>query len=240
MKLDLINYRADSSIKSSYVFDSSSEADLMNSNTGFKSKAKGTGSFLLKDKSANKVSPAQIAINPIITNKGDYFEIKEVMLKKDSLVKMNRPQTSSFFDIRLNPIAKSYITTNRPRVDTPCMNRILNKSHPIDDSNRRIPGGKISLTGLENDDSNNDNKLTKTDRYKTIDYDILRWEKSKYGKRVKVINFDSYPSREKLASHIENPSPILIEKSIPDIQSKGNCKFSKSLRRFLLSLFSFI
>ena len=50
----------------------------------------GTGSFLIPIKKTPKYIPAQSTLDPVITCKGDFWEMREIVKRKDCSVKMSR------------------------------------------------------------------------------------------------------------------------------------------------------
>ena len=85
---------------------------------------------------------------------GDFWELKERIKRKDAVVKMQRNRNENNFDRRLNPISRSFVISDRPRIDTPCMNRIMNKACNIPSDSiieriiaGKVPGGRITNTG---------------------------------------------------------------------------------------------
>ena len=186
------------------------------------------------------------------------------------------------FDLRFNPIAKNFISSERVRIDTPCMNRVINRAHePVQESilNRvlagKVSGGKITLTGfvpkefvdnaavpsVDEDSNSSSNEATssasssspsKADKnvelWKLVDYDVLKWERSKYGNKPRAIKF-SYDITSSVNSPLSSNSKAglspskcdsrtsLLDSENSSIMSltpprvRGNCKFSTEKRK---------
>lgn len=240
VQLDLCNYRGEKPTRTAYVYDSSSHREITNQSAS-KSAAKGTGSFLVKPKKEPTMVPAKSIVEPIITEKGDYWELQERVKRKDAVVKMQRTRGENIFDRRLNPIAKAFVTSDRPRIDTPCMNRIMNKRTNIPPDGimdrilaGKVPGGKITSTGFEPkyaDDSSNSSKKEngKDDLWRIVDYDVNRWEAHpKYGNRIMGAVFSTAPGHEGFsqgASPISAGARSIVTIDITPPRVKGMVKF---------------
>ena len=183
MKLDLTNYRGEKAKRTMYIYESSSNADLMSERSSSSSTATGTGSFLIPVKVVKTTTPAQYPLDPIITNKGDFWEIEKILKYKNSPVKMSRATASD------------RVVDERLRIDTPCMNRVMSRSYNIAGVNNlyerviagKVPGGRISSTGLQDENF----EALGLEKWRSVDYDALRWERSKYGFVPKGVKFTS-------------------------------------------------
>jgi hypothetical protein len=83
----------------------------------------------------------------------------------------------------------------RPRLDTPCMNRVMSRSYNVAGANNiyervianKVPGGTITSTGLKAVGEDE----PELERYKIVDYDVLRWDLSRFGTQPKGCKFNT-------------------------------------------------
>ena len=112
-KLDFTNYRGDKPLRTAYVFDSSLMIDLD------KSRKNSAVKFSTHFEKVPLRIPAQSTLDPVITPRGSFWEMKETVARKDCVVKMHRKT------------ADDRVVEERPRLDTPCMNRVMSKSYNV-------------------------------------------------------------------------------------------------------------
>ena len=207
-KLDLTNYRGAKTSRTPYVFDSSLMIDVDGNrkNTAVK--------FSTHYEKIPLRIPAQSTLDPIITPRGSLWEIKEIVVRKDCAVKMDRKT------------AADRVVEERPRLDTPCMNRVMSKSYNVAGVNNvyervlagKVPGGKITATGMEpiqdkkhlrvktppplpidprmveyNENGSVKNKYL-PELWKVTDYDTTRWSNSRWGHKDNCPVFSTAPS----------------------------------------------
>ena len=120
-KLELLNPRAFLK-KRVQVYDSTETVEVFSS---FKSD---TQKFATARKTT-EVANSQTIIYPKINHKGDVLELSKSVDASLPLVQYSSSRRVNKYDMKNNDIEMRYMDVTGPRVNTPCMNRVLNREH---------------------------------------------------------------------------------------------------------------
>ena len=192
MKLELNNDRSIKAADRGRVFDSIEDQRVINALRHEPIQSlKGSGPFLAASPSKAAEVDIRALRDPIITNKGDYFELQMHVVKRPTSVNYDSTRVENDWDVHRNPIKKTYkAALTRPRVRTPMMDKIcdrggiLHAPNILDD----IESGKVQ--GAKWPDTERPLGTPMSEAANT-QYDTQRWFEGKYATKPPDVIFST-------------------------------------------------